>query len=461
MKSRLLKIAGAVSFYSASLAATADPAQFSGPLNTLGNVSTQQTLLSATVNPASGEYVVDKKYRWGYLSTAGIGLEFGEIDDLIDGVNDLSAELDRIEQQSIVANVAFGDVFAVQQQFDSFLIELGQKGEGQLNTQIRMPLFPLAIRSETLKGVVTLDIYASADLGFRFIDSPLEIYPPNPLLGETDFSLKTDTAVDLTYAQINSYSVGYSHDLANSLFKDSESGLFAAGGDRLLVGGKLTLYQATMSSQLVAIDQQDQNEDIADVILDEFDKNQEKSTDLGLDVGVLWLSNNFQVGATWKNINEPSFDSSMLGVGCSALASASAQNNCEIASDFGAQGRLDLSPEYVMERQLSLEGAISTADKHWNFALGYDANPISGAVKDEYQWLSVSASYFSDSVWIPMARVGFRGNRAGSELNYISAGVTLFGGTHLDISQSLDTVSVDGQELPRALAINMGFERRF
>lgn len=458
MKNSFLKIAGTVSFYSTALVATADPAQFSGPLNTLGNVSTQQTVLSATVNPAAGEYVVDKKYRWGYLSTAGIGLELGEVDDLIDGVDDLSAELDRLEEQSVVT---FNDAFEVQQQFDDFLVELGQKGEGQLNAQIRAPLFPLAIRSETLKGVVILDMYASADLGFRFIDSPLDISTPNVLLGETDFSLSTDTAVDLTYAQITSYSVGYSHDLANSLFKDRESGPFATGGDRLLVGGKLTVHQATMSSQLVAIDQQDQNEDVADVISEEFDKNQEKSTDVGLDVGVLWLSNNFQIGATWKNINEPSFDSSMLGVGCSALTSASAQNNCEIASDFGAQGRLDLTPEYVMERQLSLEGAISTADKHWSFALGYDVNPISGAVKDEYQWMSASASYFSDSVWIPMARVGFRGNRAGSELNYASAGVTLFGGTHLDISRSLDTVSIDGEELPRALSINMGFERRF
>ncbi|HEX4975067.1 MAG TPA: conjugal transfer protein TraF [Pseudomonadales bacterium] len=436
----------------------ADPSQFAGPLNTLGNVSTQQTILSATVNPAAGEFVVEKKYRWGYLSTAGLGLEFGEVDDVINGVDDLSAELDRLEEQTIVT---YGDALAVQQQFDEFLVELGQKGSGQLNAQLRAPLFPIAIRSEQLKGVVTLDVYATANIGFRFIDSPLEIVPPNLLLGESNFSLATDTAVVLNSAQINTYSVGYSHDLGNSLFKDQESNGFLSEGDRLLVGGKLSVYQATLSSQVVAIDQQNQNEDLGDVISDQYDLNQAESTDVGLDVGVLWLSSNFQLGATLKNINEPGFDASRLGVNCADLTSPSAQNNCEIAADFGAQGRLDLTPEYIMERQLSLEGAISTADRHWNFAVALDANPVAGPVNDEYQWFTASASYFSDSAWIPMARVGFRNNQAGSELSYVSAGLTLFGGTHFDISRALDTVLVDGEELPRALTLSLGFERRF
>lgn len=458
MNIRFIKIAGLLVAGSLPPVVMADPSQFAGPLNTLGNVSTQQTILSATVNPAAGEYVVEKTYRWGYLSTAGVGLEFGEVDDVINGVDDLSAELDRLEQQAIVT---FGDAYAVQQQFDAFVVELGQKGSGQLNAQVRAPLFPVAIRSESLKGVVTLDIYASANVGFYFIDSPLEIISPNLLLGQSNFSLATDTAVILNSAQINAYSIGYSHDLANSLFKEQGSNNLLPEGDRLLVGGKLSVYQATLSSQAVAIDQQDQNEDLGDVISDQYDQNQAESTDVGLDVGVLWLSSNFQAGATFKNINEPGFDSSRLGYNCTDLASLSAQNNCEIAAGFGEQGRLDLTPEYIMERQLSVEGAISTADRHWNFAVALDANPVAGPVNDEYQWFSASASYFSDSLWIPMARVGFRNNQAGSELSYVNAGLTLFGGTHLDVSWALDSVSIDGEELPRAVAINLGFERRF
>lgn len=436
----------------------ADPSQFAGPLNTLGNVSTQQTILSATVNPAAGEYAVDKKYRWGYLSTAGVGLEFGKVDDVINGVNDLSAELDRLEKQTIVS---FNDAYSVQQQFDGFLIELGQKGTGQFNAQVRLPLFPIAVRSETLKGVVTLDAYASANVGFYFIDSPLEIVPPNVLLGQTNFSLVTDTAVILNSAQINTYSVSYSHDLANSLFKDQESSHFLGEGDRLLVGGKLAVYQTKLSTQVIAIDQQNQNEDLGEVIKNQYDQNQVQSTAIGLDAGVLWLAENYQLGATLKNINEPSFDSSLLGDNCAKLTSSSQQKNCDIAAGFGAQGRLDLTPQYVMGRQLSLEGTLSTADRHWNFAVAFDANPVDGPVNDEYQWLSASASYFSHSVWIPMSRVGFRSNQAGSKLSYVSAGLTLLGGTHLDVSRSIDTVSVDGNDLPRALAINLGFERRF
>ena len=78
--------------------AHAGPSSFSGPLNTLGKVSTRQTLLSATNNPAAGEYVLANKYRWSYLSGVGFGLEIGELDDLSDSFDDLMDELDRLEQ---------------------------------------------------------------------------------------------------------------------------------------------------------------------------------------------------------------------------------------------------------------------------------------------------------------------------------------------------------------------------
>ena len=73
MKNKLMAAVSLASSVGISGLAFAGPSQFSGPLNTLGNVSTQQTILSATVNPAAGEFVVDKSYRWGYLSTFGLG----------------------------------------------------------------------------------------------------------------------------------------------------------------------------------------------------------------------------------------------------------------------------------------------------------------------------------------------------------------------------------------------------
>ena len=459
MKRKLL----ALSLVGISTSVFAGPSQFSGPLNTLGNVSTQQTILSATVNPAAGEFVVEKSYRWGYMSTLGFGLEVGQVDDLEEGLDALTEELDRLEAKAdnFLEIVTLAEVEAVQAQFTGFLVDLGEKGTLQFALQARAPVFPIVIRSDLIKGVLTLDAHVTADVGVRFIDSPLEIVVPDVLAGETDFRLTTDTVIDLSAAVVSAYSVGYSHDLANSPFFGDETFSFMKGGDRLLVGAELNIYNVSMTSQMVAIDQEDSNEDPGDVISDEFDSNQVDSTDFGLDLGVLWVSNNFQLGATWKNINEPTFESSVLGVSCFQLSSATSRRNCEVAAELGAAGRIDLRPEYVMESQVSFEGAITTENKHWSFAGAFDANPVEGPLKDEYQWATASASYFSDSLWIPMARLGFRTNLSGSELSYVSAGITAFGGIHVDASMSLDTITVDGEDQPRALSLNVGIERRF
>lgn len=443
--------------------AFAGPSQFSGPLNTLGNVSTQQTVLSATVNPAAGEYVVKQSYRWGYLSTAGLGAELGELDDLEDDLDKLIEELDRLEAEAddITEIVTLGEVEAVRLQFEDFLLELGEKGALQFAFQARPPAFPIAIRSDAVNGVLTLDAYGTAGVGVQFIDSPLEIIPPDIFAGETDFRLSTDTVIDLTTAFISSFSLGYSHDLANSLFSGKKSGLFSNHGDRLLVGVELNIYHATMSSQLAAIDQEDENEDLGEVISDEYDNNQVDSSDFGVDLGVLWISDNFHLGATWENINEPSFDSSRLGVNCSTITNPSARRNCEIAAELGAGGRVDLRPEYIMESQISVEAALTTSNKHFSVAGSFDLNSVHGPLKDEYQWATASVSYFSDSMWIPMARAGFRTNLSGSELSYVSGGFTLLGGVHLDATIALDMIEVDGEDLPRAFALNLGVERQF
>ena len=100
MKKSKIVMMFTVSILSYSSVLFASPSFFSGPLSTLGKVSTQQTILSATINPAAGEYVVANKYRWSYLANAGLSFEIGEVDDLVDSLDDLTTELDRLEQEA-------------------------------------------------------------------------------------------------------------------------------------------------------------------------------------------------------------------------------------------------------------------------------------------------------------------------------------------------------------------------
>lgn len=463
MKQGLLRAIICSSVVSYSSPVISGPSQFSGPLNTLGNVSTQQTILSATVNPAAGEYVMGKSISWGYLTSLGFDVEFGDVDDLVDSFDTLVVELDRLDNEANTFGeiVTLGEVEAVRDQSNDFLVELGRKGTMKVGVQTRVPLFPISIRSEKLNGVVTLDAHINAEVAALFVDRPLEIVAPDILAGEFNFGLTTDTIVALSSAEMSTYSIGYSYDLANSHVMDGLGNKFLKVNDRLLLGAKLSYYQANLSSLVVAIDQEDDNDDLWDLISDGFDDNQVKTNEFGLDLGILWVSERFLIGATWKNINEPSFKSSRLGENCLNFASPDLRNSCNLAISFAAEGRLDLNPEYVMERQISIEGTVFTSNKHWVFAAGYDLNGVSGPVQDEYKWMTGSVSYFLMSYWIPSVRVGFRSNLEGTELNFVNMGFTILGGIHADLSTAIDSVKIDGDELPKSFSLNIGFERKF
>jgi hypothetical protein len=80
---------------------------------------------------------------------------------------------------------------------------------------------------------------------------------------------------------------------------------------------------------------------------------------------------------------------------------------------------------------------------------------------DDYQWASVGAGFASDSWWLPGARVGVRKNLAGTELTYITAGITVFNIVNLDLAATTQTVQVNGRTLPRGAIANIGINVLF
>jgi hypothetical protein len=119
------------------------------------------------------------------------------------------------------------------------------------------------------------------------------------------------------------------------------------------------------------------------------------------------------------------------------------------------------SKEYVMESQLRLEGALYTASKNWVLNAAFDANAVMDPAGDEVQWATFSAAYATNSWILPGIRVGYRANMAGTELDYLDAGVTLFKVINLDIAYSLDDVVIDQDNAPRSLIANLGLELSF
>ena len=206
---------------------------------------------------------------------------------------------------------------------------------------------------------------------------------------------------------------------------------------------KVTLLQDT--ERLVSTNTDSEN------YFDDLDLDDgETSTGVGVDVGMLWVSDHLRLGATLANINEPEFEYNAFDL--TGFTDATV-----IATLTGLA-----NAKYTMERQVTVEAALTSQNKNWVVAGSLDLNEVVDPVGDEYQWLAVSAAYATDSWWLPGIRAGYRVNQAGSELKYLTGGVTLFKSLNLDLAYSPDKVEDDnGDEISRSIIFNLGLELTF
>jgi len=163
-----------------------------------------------------------------------------------------------------------------------------------------------------------------------------------------------------------------------------------------------------------------------------------------LDLGLVWATPNYQLGASLTNVIEkiykfPELDRSKL-------------------QSSGVLQALDFNEEFTMQRQLKLEGGIYTEQRRWSLNVELDANSVEDPMRDEYQWLTVTGGYAADSWWLPSARVGFSRNLAGTQLSYLNAGVTVMKFINIDVAATLDTVTLDGSEIRRGFNIRAGVQ---
>ena len=111
-----------------------------------------------------------------------------------------------------------------------------------------------------------------------------------------------------------------------------------------------------------------------------------------------------------------------------------------------------------MDRQLKLEASTFSTSRRWTANFGVDANAVPDPMGDEFQWLTLSTGFTTDSWWLPGMRIGYRQNLAGTKLRYLGIGATAFKIVNIDISSALDTVKIDDVTLPRGLMASIGFQ---
>jgi hypothetical protein len=251
----------------------------------------------------------------------------------------------------------------------------------------------------------------------------------DPVPGSVLFALTNDSSMLVKSTQTTEFNVGYSR-----LAVTNNSG-------SLFLGAEARLYTMQLSRVSVRFGDITDSEELFDAIRDSDFRTDEGA---GIDVGALWIGRNYQLGAQITNVNEPSFK--FPDVDLSRYSS------------LGAIDFLISDQKYTMDRQVKLEASLFSNTRRWSAHLGYDADPATDPMGDDFQWLTLSAGVTTDSWWIPSARIGYRENLAGTKLKYLGIGVTAFKYVNIDVSSALDTVQIDGRELPQGLMLSLGFE---
>ncbi len=438
---------------------------------TSGDVSNGQSIMSDITNPAASAVQLgsDGTYvRFGLISNIGIGIEYGQVDNIF-GVIDEKAKA-YSDGLTVIVPTFTGNptnstdvsqyIAAIQQVIDapvadinSVLATMAADGYSKVFGSVILPLMPVVVGNDFLAGVLVIDtnvsvttkavgLYDSIDIDSASVQAQLlngntvldlgEVYLDLTNPSAAIMKVNNDTTLLTRAAGVGEFALGYSQQL----FRHETGDLF--GGLRAKYYRVGMTQVATRFGNLTDAEQLFQ--DIRDASFN-YDSN------FGLDLGGLWVSENYRLGATVINLNAPTFTFPGLDVsGYSA----------------GPIARL-LAQDYVykMETQLKLEAALFSSNRQWAINAGLDVNAVSDPFGDGYQWATLSAAYLTDSWWIPGGRVGYRGNLAGEKINYVTLGATLFKIFNVDLALALNTVTIDGNSVPRGAMLNMGLELSF
>ncbi len=400
---------------------------------TYGSISQSQTILSATNNPAGAATMLEKGDGWfgfGLLSSVGVGYEVGPMDNLTDRIDKFQKDIDK-------KNLSIDDANQIIKDTDAFLVELGKSGYASVQTALHVPLFPLVFTSKnTLGGSLTFDMTASMKAKLSVLDRPLKF-------NSTTEQVETGTAFYVKTGAVAEGSIGYSKPLIY-------------GFNGTLYGGiKANYYQMGLRKALAAVAIAD---DAESVLRDEFNKTPKIQDGYGLDLGLMWMADNYRLGASFKNLNSPSFNYEVVGDGCDQQTGA-ARDNCYSSQTFANE--IDLTEKYVMNANISLEGAVFSHSRNWFLAAAADTSPVNDPLGNQHQWVSLSTGYATSSWIVPGFRLGYRKNMAGTEQSYATFGLNLFKIVNFDAAYGLESIEIDGTRYPRSAMANLGLEFLF
>jgi len=375
----------------------------------------------------------------------GRGIEIGEIIDIC--CPDLAEVVSKIEREvknrtTLLGLIRF-DAYAKTFESIDMPVLFGRKAAGGTWT-MAINASRISKSYSVVDSTVEFDrLAALADLANQYSLMPGDAETIFDIAGDVDVLVDpssgnarilfdNDSALVTKAAETNEISVSYGRELSID------------GGRRLFVGAALNYYDRRLSRVITRFGDITDTEAIFESI-----RNVDyiSDTGFGLDVGILWVSERFQLGANWSNINQPEFTY--------PEADLSAYRDDAVVRQLTE----DLS--FTMTQQLKLEASLFIRNARWSLHFSVDANTMQDPTGDDFQWLTVSGGWTSGRNWLHNARVGYRRNLAGSQLGYLSGGFTAFKWFTADLALEIDRVDIKDNTLPRGAILSLGFQIDF
>lgn len=433
-----------------------------GSNTVLGGYANRQSLMTSLSNPAAPYLMTNiQSFRIGFLGPLSLGYETSDVSDLENQVDQLEALLEK-DYSSSLSSLSASDLADLGltssstnaeisaallksdtevsrsiTQANGILSDIGDTAYVKVSGAVQVPFMPIIYKT-TNRGAFMLDSSASfvGRVGILSDDISAKV------AGE-DVELSSDTAVLLKRATDFRFGVGYSQAVGRPV------------SGALILGGKANFHSIALGQKLSFLSNEDDSG--TDAFGDFLMERDNAQSGISLDLGAIWTAPNYQLGASVTSINEPEFDFEELG-NCSGL-SGSELASCSSTVNLSSKGKLNLNETYKMKAQLTLDAAVMSRNQNWSLAGSYDVNSVADPLGDKYQWSTASISYFSDNVLLPGVRLGYRKNHVGSQLSYITAGVTLARRLNFDLAYGLERAS--GETLPRSLYLSLGYAFAF
>lgn len=422
-----------------SLPALAGPG--TGSVFTTGPTSDHHSVYAGVLNPALGELMVpaDEHFRLGFTPSLTTLAEVGQVDNFAEELDDL---IDLIDDPTSSSE----PVQNLLDRFNSVLNKMGDEGYIKNTTALHFPVMPLYWKLPLWDGTLMADLNIGSQALARVLDAPLSY-------DEQNQSFTTASAAYLKGATQTAFALGYSRGWF-------DSALVKEYGGQLYAGVKLAVYSVKLSKQVFLLQKLD-GKDISDVISDEYDRNSQSTTAPGVDLGVIWVTDDYRLGATLYNINQPSFDYGVLGENCtSRLENSVERANCEAAADFAqVRGDIKARESHKKSAYITLDGSYYWLPNAWSSA-SLDLAAYDDFVGTQNQWFYLSSEYQPATTWLPNVRGALQKNLAGSKLTQMALGIE-FKGISLDVSFALDKTKIDGSQLPRSLGFSLAIAEQF